>query len=714
MVTDLTAALEKKSEDILASTAKARFAQLVQKGQYLGEVYSISYRTALVEVHDKFRSLIGGIPSQCFLIATRVFPWTEQPIDFKSEDSSIILLRVLDAAKLPQDAEAEKVRAETAQAVTGELEVHWDDQDAMDYQTAYLFGFSGITCRVIGTFFLDTPAGKSPTGGNLEWRFGSDLSNYYPNRGLKVFKPSGEALRQIVNFQNPERKADLANAKPVRIGNVRYASTNRPFQGVADVPFSIYPADLLGQKTALFGMTRVGKSNTVKIIAKAVYDLRFEPKQALIGQIIFDPNGEYANENVQDANRQAIPSALKNVWRRDQVKQAGSVVTYGIRNPSKDPDRKMMLLNFYDETMLQVGKDLIDSAIDSSPTKPPQYMQNFRQVDFEPPQRDDFDTDEEYRGATTRFQRRVLVYRALLKKAGFDLPPTLRAPDRAGVFPREMLDEMRSFEGKTATERERAGQITGAAAALASSTLSWDGFTAAFEGLWYFVNTAAYYAYDTQYIAKSTSGESWAEGSLRALLEMFAHPKAASAVLGTVRNQHAPNTNSDYAEAIYADLLAGRLVLVDQSGEDVALAQSTATRIMRRVFAGNQAEFREGRVPANILVYVEEAHNLLPPGTESDTSNIWVKTAKEGGKYRLGMVYATQEVSSIQPNILKNTANWLIGHLNNTDETKVLTKFYDFEDFAESIVRAQDRGFLRVKTLSNLFTVPVQVLRFEV
>ena len=52
---------------------------------------------------------------------------------------------------------------------------------------------------------------------------------------------------------------------------------------------------------ALFGMTRTGKSNTTKIVLKTIFELRWQPAALRIGQVIFDPNGEYANENTKDA-----------------------------------------------------------------------------------------------------------------------------------------------------------------------------------------------------------------------------------------------------------------------------------------------------------------------------------------------------------------------------------------------------------------------------
>jgi hypothetical protein len=693
-----------KTQDIFNEHAKRVFRKLVQVDQYVGEVYSMSYETALVQIHDFHRMQVGGIPSLSFLIASRINP-SDDEINYKLEDASILLLRVMDAAPLPNSVEAERIRVQSAQQVSGEISTHWDSRISMDAQTHNLLSFAGVNCRIIGTFFLEaTPENKNQP---LSLRFGSDISNYYPNKGLKVFKPNGEALEEIVNYQDPFRKNELRNQLRVPIGEVRYASTNREFQGVSNVQVSISPADLLGQKSALFGMTRSGKSNTTKIIAKAVFDLRFNAYQPLrIGQVIFDPNGEYANENVQDVNRGKNPNALKNVWQSNAKGDVRDVVTYGILPHPNDRNRKLMLINFFDENMLQTGKEIINNVLANDGSK---YIQNFRQVKFETPTQKEY--GDEYYSALTRHKRRLLAYRTLLYKAGFPAPPNM-TPDTKSLFKTELIDAMRSVSlDKRNSKNEQL--IKSAAESLAKPSPSWSSLATALEGLFYFFETDAYQNFNQEYIKGSKTGESWADADLTRILEMFTFTKGAN-IIGQVRNQHTEKTNSDFADDIYDDLIAGRLVVVDQSSGEPDVNDSSARRIMGRIFSGNQKLFRDGKVSPDILVYIEEAHNLLPSGSDLDLRDIWVRTAKEGAKYNLGMVYVTQEVSSIQRNILKNTANWFIGHLNNTDETRELKKFYDFADFEGSIIRAQDRGFLRVKTLSNLFVVPVQIRKFEV
>ena len=119
------------------------------------------------------------------------------------------------------------------------------------------------------------------------------------------------------------------------------------------------------------------------------------------------------------------------------------------------------------------------------------------------------------------------------------------------------------------------------------------------------------------------------------------------------------------AEEIYGHLEDGNIVILDFSVGDARIRENISKQIALTIFRKSMGYFVRGKT-TQWVVYIEEAHNLIGKGM--DLTETWPRLAKEGAKYPISLVYATQEVSSMHPNILANTENWFITHLNNARE----------------------------------------------
>jgi DNA helicase HerA-like ATPase len=179
-----------------------------------------------------------------------------------------------------------------------------------------------------------------------------------------------------------------------------------------------------------------------------------------------------------------------------------------------------------------------------------------------------------------------------------------------------------------------------------------------------------------------------------------------------MRDYHTPTVQQAFELEIVDLLRNGRIVIIDLSQGDPIIQRTYSDRLCSAIFREAMDRFINNK-PANFVqMYFEEAHNLFPKKNEADLTLVYNRIAKEGAKLNLGLIYATQEVNSISSNVLKNTQNWFISHLNNNDEIREIAKYYDFEDFVDSLKRTTDNGFIRMKTYSNAFIVPVQIDRF--
>lgn len=653
------------STDLFSRSATGDF----DTGIFVGRPFYLDYNRAYILVADAWKARARGIPQGAFLLAY-----------YENEEnvSEALLLRSLGPTKLPTDSDV----------ISSMVEYYKDNlrtagkSSHLDSFTRYEFSFSGLECRILGTFYQE----------NKRLHFGADVENFYSSHNYSVVKPISSVLEAIVNFREGEV---VGKPSDIQIGQVRYSSTRRFQSNGEGVPVFVCPKDFLGKRAALFGMTRTGKSNTVKKVIQATVLMSQQARSDLakarakasdenldpftdsgtpkypVGQIIFDINGEYANPNMQDEG-----TAIFEIYEE-------LVTRYSVLNK---PGFKVLKVNFYQD--VPSGFELIRSLLAEEGAD---YAKSFLSTDLAAP------SDSTDRAAITRWERKKAAYLCCLHRAGFVAP--------------------RGFKVKFSGNKETNQLVRDDSSIDPAKGITLEDATTWFSAIWD--------NYDEQYFSdyKRKNGREWADEDLKAMMVFLTRkskpggtPNLSGYVkLRSISALHTETADKPFEEEIIDLLRRGQIIIVDLSQGDPNVQRLYSERICRYIFADAMDRFIQNKPNNFIQFYFEEAHNLFPRKEDKDLSQIYNRIAKEGAKLNLGLIYATQEVSSIGANILKNTQNWFIAHLNNDDETREIKKYYDFSDFTDSLIRfsaSDDKGFVRMKTYSNPFVVPVQIDRF--
>ncbi|AOH36968.1 ATP-binding protein [Luteimonas sp. JM171] len=635
----------------LETEASNEAAKLTSKMRFVGYVLELGFDSAKIITSDPYKLAVGGIPRGSFLIMT--------PVNATAAPAHFTLLRVTGVSPTPLSNQVQQTY----------FELHKKSMPELDVWTQSELQWGALDCDVLGMFYADPAAMQ-------RLAYSGDVNNVVSAHRYKVFAPDDALLKVIVNgMVKPESQIEIGALRTMECG-LSSASTSR-------IPVSISMLDFKGCRTAMFGKTRLGKSNVVKLIAKGMLDATADDKS--VGQLIFDVNGEYANDNPQDGNK-SIRST-----------NASRCEVYALTSRPETPS-KPLRLNFYEQTesAIQILGSML--AQDNSSAH---YVKSFASVTL--PAIEGIKSLPE--ADKPRPIRKIQIFWAILSKAGFDIDEKrLRA---LGLVSRHA----KHFDPHFNKDLRAAAYAATGAGTPPAAIDSIDLLKAELEVIAQFRRDNPS---DPNLTSKS-SGKAMFDPDDVALLDFF-NPGPGRTGPGMLRAYKA--FHSPYA----GDFINEILVLLDQ-GSTVILDLGNATDEIRRYFSDmlSKAVFahQERKFVSNTLgdrfvqLYFEEAHNLFPPDAR-DLTGVYARFAKEGAKFHIGMVYSTQSPSTINKDLLAQTENFFVGHLSSQDEARALGRVQiAFEGIEQDILRAKTPGYMRMLTMSHRFVIPVQANKFE-
>lgn len=615
------------------------------KWRFVGYVLDISYDGARIITNDTYKMAVGGIPRGSFLILI--------PSNYKETLPHFTLLRVKGIASTPL----------TAQVQQTYFEMHKRSMPELDLWTQADLQWGALDCDLLGMFYADPD--------NVDkLAYSGDVNNIVSAHRYEVYAPDEELLNIIVNGTVKDEYRQI-------IGKLR---TMECLFGVSEqasdnIPVEISMKDFMGCRTAMFGKTRLGKSNVVKLIAQGMIDATAQSKN--VGQLIFDINGEYANDNAQDGNS-SIYSANKD---RCEV--------YALTQREGTPS-KQLKLNFYED--VSSCKDIISNFL-AEDNKNSNYINSFASVVL--PSISEIG-DIESMSDKQRAIRKVQIYWCILHAAGY------KVNEERLKSLREMYTKyLKPFEPHFNEKVRKAvyGDI------IPEQPNSLDSMIDEYK---------AFVMYERNNSELKDKDKPLFDVDDKALLN-FLFPVSGSGpiVLTKYRGYHSPDAG-DFVNEILNYLEEGKTVILDLGNASDSIRKYFSDLLSKNVFFRQEQKFVSNSLKDNyIQLYFEEAHNLFPPESR-DLTDVYSRFAKEGAKFHIGMVYSTQSPSTINKELLVQTENFFVGHLSSQDETKALTRMQiAFNGIEEDILRARTPGYMRMLTMSHRFVIPVQTNLYE-
>jgi hypothetical protein len=637
--------------DFLNAEESNKSAKKYNEMRFVGHVLEIGFDQVTLITSDPYKRAVGGIPRGSYLIMA--------PDSLEGLPPHFSLLRVADVAPTPLSEGVKQTY----------FELHKKSMPELDIWTESELQWGALKATVLGMFY---PNPEDPN----KLSFSGDVNNVVSAHRYKVYAPNQELLNLIVNGIVREKGQFC-------LGKLRFTECTLPFanQSQIEVPTNVSTLDFRGFRTAMFGKTRLGKSNIVKLIAQAILETTKNDKT--VGQLIFDVNGEYANDNPQDGNK-SIRGAYED-----------RCIVYALTERAATPS-KPLRLNFYEQPESCI--EILSSMLQQD-NKGSNYIKSFSSVQLPSIESINSMSDEE----KVRPIRKIQIYWAILKSAGFSADESrlkqkgLRSRNTKDFNP-HFRDELRKAAYQTIQKSEPPAHPNSLDELVSELTV---------------VSRFKRDNPDDKNFT-SGSGKPLFDADDCALLE-FLSPKSGSGpvVIRPYIGFHSSNAGDFNAEIINA-LDAGQTVILDLGNATDIVRRYFSDMLSQEVFKNQERKFVNNALGEHFIqLYFEEAHNLFPKD-DKDLTGVYARFAKEGAKFHIGMIYSTQSPSTINRELLAQTENFFVGHLSSQVEASALANMQiAYAGLEDDILKTRTPGYMRMLTFSHRFVIPMQANKFE-